>query len=234
MRPLIIGHRGCKGLEPENTLLAIRKAISLNVDAIEIDVRLSKDNELVVIHDSRVDRTTNGKGHVKNLTLREIKKLDAGKGERVPTLQEVIDIIKNKVFLLIELKTSKTEKKVVDLIRKNKIKRTSFVISFMPELIMNVKRLDRGIKTGILFTSRFINPVKKARKTKANLVMPLYKIVNKNFVDRCHKEGIKVFVWNIDNLKELRAYSKLNLDGIGSNRPDILVEYFKKNKQIFK
>jgi len=89
----IIGHRGSCGEFPENTVLGIKEAIKNDVDGVEIDVRLTKDNQLVVIHDETVDRTTNGEGKVENLTLKEIKELDAGDGEKIPTLQEIMDLI---------------------------------------------------------------------------------------------------------------------------------------------
>ena len=101
---ILTGHRGAAALEPENTLLSMQKAIDLGVDQIELDVHLTRDQHLVVIHDTTVDRTTDGQGAVADFTLEEIKRLDAGKGERIPTLQEVIDLVRGKVVLQIELK----------------------------------------------------------------------------------------------------------------------------------
>ena len=114
---LIIAHRGASGYEPENTLRSFRKAIGLKSDAIELDVQLTKDNKLVVIHDETVNRTTNGKGKVKDLTLRELRKLDAGKGEKVPTLEEVFNLVKRKVKIHVELKGNNIAKPVNDLIK---------------------------------------------------------------------------------------------------------------------
>ena len=101
---MIMGHRGAPNLEPENTLLSISRAFEIGVDAVEIDVHLTKDNEIVVIHDATVDRTTNGTGPVCGYTLEVIKKLDAGKGQPIPTLQEVIDFSEGKLKLVIEFK----------------------------------------------------------------------------------------------------------------------------------
>ncbi len=226
MTPLIIGHRGCKDIEPENTLLGIKKAVSLGVDGVEIDVHLSKDKELVVIHDETVDRTTNGKGYVKDLTLKEIKTLDARKGEKIPTLNEVVSLIQDKILLTIELKVPGTEKKVVDLIKKNKLKKV-MVISFIHQLVKNVKKIDKTITTGVLFAAKPIDPADLAKKADANFVVPQYKPVDKEFVAQCHKKGIKVSVWNIDNIEELKKYANIGLDIIGSNRPDIIINYFK-------
>ncbi|MBU1163058.1 MAG: glycerophosphodiester phosphodiesterase, partial [Proteobacteria bacterium] len=135
---MIMGHRGAAALEPENTLLSIRKAMEIGVDAVEIDVHLSKDKEIVVMHDSTLDRTTNGTGPVNNYTLSELKKYDAGKGETIPTLQQVMELTDKKVSLVIELKEKDTEKIVVEQIKKNKIEDNVYVISFWHRLVKNV------------------------------------------------------------------------------------------------
>jgi glycerophosphoryl diester phosphodiesterase len=135
---IIIGHRGAAALEPENTLLSIKRAMDIGVDAVEIDVHLSKDKDLVVIHDATVDRTTNGKGPVSSYTVQEIKRLDAGKGETIPTLQEVIDLIDKRVLLIIELKEEGTERSVVDLVVRNNLFDKACVISFWHRLVKTV------------------------------------------------------------------------------------------------
>ena len=114
---LKIGHRGARALEPENTLRSFRKAVELGVDAVELDVRQTKDGQLIVIHDDRVDRTTDGSGLVGNLTLEEIKVFTAEKSEKIPTLGEALDFLKGKVKVLIELKEEDLEEKALDLIK---------------------------------------------------------------------------------------------------------------------
>ncbi len=111
---MIVGHRGAAGYEPENTLLSFQKAIEIGVDWIELDVHRSSDGHLMVIHDDTVDRTTRGHGKVSEMTLAELKKLDAGKGQKIPTLQEAIDFMKGKVRVIIEIKQEGTEADVVD------------------------------------------------------------------------------------------------------------------------
>ncbi len=115
---LIIGHRGASGYEPENTLLSFKKAISLNADMIEMDIFKCKTGELVIIHDNTVDRTTNGKGYIRDLTFQELRILDAGKGEKIPTLTEVLDLVNNKIKINLELKGEETAGPVCELIRK--------------------------------------------------------------------------------------------------------------------
>ncbi len=115
---LKIGHRGARAYAPENTITSFRKAIELDVDAIEFDVRKTKDNKLVVIHDSDVKRTTNGKGLVSDLKLVEIKELSAEGNEKIPTLEEALDFIDRKVKIFIELKEVGSEKQVLDAVHK--------------------------------------------------------------------------------------------------------------------
>lgn len=223
---MIMGHRGAAALEPENTLLSIARAIEIGVDALEIDVRLSKDKEIVVIHDSSVDRTTNGTGPVGSYTLEEIKKLDAGKGERIPTLQEVIDLIGNKVRLVIELKEEGIEKRVVELIKKNGFEDNVYVISFWHEVVKAAKEMDKRIKTGILLVGCPVDACIATRAYADALVMK-YDFVNRKFVEIAHEEGLKVFIWNIDDEHLLGPYVDMGVDGIGSNDPRVLVKHFR-------
>ncbi|MEA1868416.1 MAG: glycerophosphodiester phosphodiesterase family protein [Thermodesulfobacteriota bacterium] len=223
---MIIGHRGAAALEPENTLLSIERAMDIGVDAVEIDVHLSKDNELVVIHDETVDRTTNGTGPVSGYTVQEIKRLDAGKEEAIPTLQEVIDFIDRRVMLIIELKEEGTESSVVDLIIRNNLFDKACVISFWHRLVKTVKKMDSRIKTGVLLVG---SPVDACIATQASadaLVMK-YSFVDREFVKTVHKKGIKVFIWNIDDQDLLKPYVDMDVDAIGSNDPRVLVKYFR-------
>ena len=223
---MIMGHRGAAALEPENTLLSITRAMEIGVDAVEIDVRLSKDKEIVVIHDSTVDRTTNGTGPVSSYALKEMKKLDAGKGETIPTLDEVIDLIGNKVRLIIELKEEGTERKVVELIKRNNLDDNVYVISFWHSLVKTVKEMDSRIKTGVLLVGCPVDAC-IATRASANALVMKYTFVNSKFVEIAHEEGLKVFIWNIDDRQLLKAYADMRVDGIGSNDPRVLVEYFR-------
>jgi glycerophosphoryl diester phosphodiesterase len=228
---LIMGHRGAAALEPENTIRSIGRAMEIGVDAVEIDVHLSKDDEMVVIHDATLDRTTNGKGLVKSRTLEELKTLDAGKGEKIPTLQEVMDFVGHKVRLVIELKEAGAENKVVDVIKKNTATDNVHVISFWHRLVQAVKRKEAAIKTGVLLVGC---PVDLAIATHAfadTLVMR-YSFVDKPFVKMAHKQGMKVFIWNIDDPKLLEPYVDMGVDGIGSNDPRVLVDYFGSGRPV--
>ena len=219
-----IGHRGAMDLEPENTLLSINKAIELKADAVEIDVYRTKDNELVVMHYERVEKTTNGRGLVWDHTLSEIKKLDAGKGEKVPTLQEVIDAVGNRCGILIELKMYGIEKSVVDHVNRNNIKERVIAISFFHDLMKKVKQLDPEIKTGITFMCVPVHVSRLAAEAGAEFILPQYQFLTPDMVKDAHENNLKIFAWHTEDLEEMRALVRLGVDGILTNRPDLLLQ----------
>lgn len=223
---IIMGHRGAAALAPENTLLSIATAMEIGVDAVEIDVHLSKDNEIVVIHDATVDRTTNGTGAVSRFTLEDLKRLDAGEGEAMPTLQEVVDFIQGKVQLVIELKGAGTEEPVVELIKTNGLWENVYVISFWHRLVRTVKAMDSRIKTGVLFVGCPVDTSIAAGVSADALVMK-YTFVDKPFVDTAHKDGLRVFIWNIDHPHLVKPYAAMGVDGMGSNDPRVLMDFFR-------
>jgi len=196
------------------------------VNAVEIDVHLSKDKEIVVIHDSTLDRTTNGTGPVGNYTLSELKKLNAGKGETIPTLKEVMELTGKKIRLVIELKEKDTEKIVVEQIKKNGLKDNVYVISFWHRLVKNVKEMDSGIKTGVLLVGCPVD-TSIADKISADVLVMKYTFIDAEFVELSHKNDLKVFIWNIDDPDIIKPFVDIGVDGIGSNNPGILVDYFK-------
>jgi len=179
-----------------------------------------------VIHDDTLDRTTNGTGLVKRHTLKELKKLDAGKGERVPTLQEVMDFTPDKVCLVIELKEEGTERKVVEMIQNNGAAGRVYVISFWHRLVQTVKRLDGAIKTGVLLVGCPVD-LSVAIQASADALVMRYSFVDGQFVQMAHHGGLKVFLWNIDDPGLLERYVAMGVDGIGSNDPRVLVDFFR-------
>jgi len=222
---MIMGHRGAAALEPENTLRSIERAIHVGVDAVEIDVHLTRDKKLVVIHDDTVDRTTNGSGTVSSFSLEEIRRLDAGKGERIPTLQEVIDLVCGKVRLVVELKEKGTEGPVSVSIRENGLLDDVYVISFWHRLVRAAKALEDRLKTGVLLVGCPVD-TSVATQAAADALVMRYTFVDGEFVDLAHRDGLKVFVWNIDEPHLIAPYVDMRVDGIGSNDPRILVDFF--------
>jgi glycerophosphoryl diester phosphodiesterase len=224
---LRIGHRGARAYEPENTLRSFRKALEMGVDAIEFDVRKTRDNHLVVIHDADVKRTTKGKGLVADLTLKEIKELSTEKGEKIPTLEEALDFLDGKVKTLIELKEQGIEEKTLAAIHDKHVKKNAIVISFLEEALAKVRALDEEIETGLIY-AKHKNPVNAALELKANYLVPLYRFTHTADVEKAHKNGLKVIVWTINTAEEATEYAKKGVDGIATDKPDILKDLKQK------
>lgn len=218
---LKIGHRGAKAYEPENTLRSFKYAIDLGVDAVELDVRKTKDNELVVIHNADVDKTTDGKGSVNELTLEEIKKLVTDKGEQVPTLEEVLDLVGKQVKVLVEIKETGIEEQVLGLIREKELTDNVIVISFHEDALRKVREMDDKVATGLLYV-RHKNPIQTALDLKAEYLLSLYQFTHSTNIRKAHENGLKVIVWTINRKEEVAEYKNKGVDGIASDRPDIL------------
>ncbi|MEM1606956.1 MAG: glycerophosphodiester phosphodiesterase family protein [Candidatus Bathyarchaeia archaeon] len=221
MLELKIGHRGAKAYEPENTIRSFKRALELGVNAVEFDVRRTKDNELVVIHDAEVDRTTNGKGLVSELTLKEIKELSTEKGEKIPTLEEALDFLDRKVKILIELKETGIEDKVLEIVRRKGLEDNVIIISFHEEALRRVRELSSSVKTGLIYV-KHKDPIKAALSLKAQYLFPMYKFVHSSFIKRAHENGLKIVVWTINTSEEAKEYAEKGVDGIASDKPDIL------------
>jgi glycerophosphoryl diester phosphodiesterase len=220
---LRIGHRGARAYEPENTLRSFKKALEIGVDAVELDVRKTKDNQLVVIHDADVKRTTDGKGLVSELTLKEIKEFSAEKGEKIPTLKEALDFLDTKVKILIELKEAGAEEKVLAALREKRLQKNVIIVSFIEEALRKVRELDKEVETGLLY-AKHKNPVKAALDLKASYLLPLYRFTHTANVQEAHENGLKVIVWTINKPEEVAEYVKKGVDGIASDKPDILMQ----------
>ncbi|GIW47480.1 MAG: glycerophosphoryl diester phosphodiesterase [Deltaproteobacteria bacterium] len=217
----IIAHRGASAYEPENTLLAFKRAIDMKADMIELDVRMSRDGYLVVIHDSKVDRTTNGYGSVKEKTLYELKKLDAGKGEKIPTLEEVIEFAKGKTKFVVELKERGTEEKTLEIIGKHNLLEDVFIVSFQKNIIKRIKEIEPAVKTGLIVFFP-LNPIKKGKEVFADAIAPFRLFVTKRLAEKVRKTGLFLFTWTVDNPLEAQNLMQIGIDGIVTNKPDIM------------
>lgn len=221
----VTGHRGAGILEPENTIRAIRKGIELGVDMVEIDVRITKDGKAAVIHDVTLDRTTNGRGKVSDFTLAELRKLDAGKGEKIPTLDEVISVIKGKVILHVELKDDSLEEQVVDAVKRGKAEKTVVVISFNHERLRKARSIS-NLETGLICV-KTENNIELAKDAGASILLHNFKFINRKIMSDCRKNGLKVGVWNPDTEEDINSMIGLGPDIISSNRPDLLTNLLK-------
>jgi len=198
---LRIGHRGARAYEPENTLRSFRKALEIGVDAIEFDVRKTRDDHIVVIHDADVKRTTNGKGLVADLKLEEIKKLSTKKIEKIPTLEEALEFIDGKVKILIELKEQGYEENVLSTVHSKKLEKNVIISSFLEPALKKTRELNKTIETGLIYAEH-PNPIKAALELKANYLISLYRFTHTANVEKAHENGLKVIVWTINTVEE--------------------------------
>ena len=218
----ITGHRGAGFLEPENTIRAIKKGIELGVDLVEIDVRLTKDHKAAVIHDDTLDRTTNGKGKVSDFTLDELRKLDAGKSEKIPTLDGVIAATQGKVILHVELKDDFLEEQVVAAVKRKNVENSVIVISFSHERLRKIKSIS-SLETGLICVETG-NNIALAKAAGAGILLHNFNYMNKKAINNCRKAGLKVGVWNPDTEEDISSMIRLGPDIISSNRPDLLIK----------
>lgn len=224
--PIIkVAHRGASGYEAENTFRSFIKAIELNADMIELDVHLCKSGEVVVMHDDSVDRTTDGNGRIEDMTLTELKALEMAKGQRIPTLTEVLDLADKKIKLNIEIKGKGTAMQVRAIVE-NYIDEEGWnyddflISSFRHDELWQMKNTDPELRIGVL--TEMIPPgfIEFAKKLKAYSVnVPIDKIDEK-FVARAHKLGLKVFVYAANDTPEIDKAKKLKVDYICSDFPD--------------
>jgi len=218
----VVAHRGASAYEPENTLRSVKRALEMGADMVEVDVHTSRDGHIVVIHDAKVERTTNGKGYVKDLTLKELRNLDAGLGEKIPTLEEIVELMRGKAQLVIEIKVPRTEEKVLGIIKEGGLRNNVLIASFYHPTVKHVKELDSNIKTGIIISSRPVKPAQLVLNANSDVLFPRYVYVDKEMVREVHKNDLAVYPWTIDDPDEMRSLIEMDVDGIVTNRPDVL------------
>eukprot|EP01129_Flabellula_baltica_P012012 TRINITY_DN535_c0_g1_i1.p1 TRINITY_DN535_c0_g1~~TRINITY_DN535_c0_g1_i1.p1 ORF type:complete len:313 (+),score=64.88 TRINITY_DN535_c0_g1_i1:979-1917(+) len=220
---MCVGHRGACGTEPENTLRSFAKALDLGVHGIELDVHICKSGEIVVIHDETVDRTTNGSGTVSEMTLEELQALDAG-GDRIPTLNEVFDLVDQKVFINVELKGLGTAKPVADLIASYKRKGWSedrfFVTSFKHDLVSEFKYYAPTISCGLLLRAEMLGFAAMAEAMDMQAVVTHRHGLSRELIIDAHSRGLKVMVYTVNDQEEINLVKEWKVDGIITNFPE--------------
>jgi len=223
---VLIGHRGAMGYAPENTLKSFKKALELNVDMVELDVYRCKTGELVVIHDDRLERTTNGIGYVEDKTFIELRKLDAGEGEKIPLLTEVLDFIDKRVPINIELKGINTAEGVAEVIREHIIRGWSYddflVSSFNHHELSHIKQILPEIQIGALLIGLPITYAQFAQDLHAYSLNISIEFINQDFVNDAHTRGLKVYVFTVNHPEDMNRLRVLGVDGVFSNVPDKL------------
>lgn len=245
----IIAHRGASGEAPENTLAAIQKALDYKVDAIEIDVRLSYDDEVFLMHDGRVNRTSNGRGLLRKMTATQLQALDAGswfspqfKGEGIPTLREVLSLCEGKTELLIEIKSAELDRykilarKISALVQDFNAYKWVVVQSFDTQVLETIHMVDERLRISKLIVYNLgLAPVtrlyydEKLRRGNLLEVSYLeginvnYRYATKRLVNRIHKADKKIYCWTANKTRPMKRLLRLGVDGIITNYPNRLI-----------
>lgn len=235
---LVIGHRGASAYAPENTLSALKLAVEQGANGVEIDVQLTKDGKLVVIHDWKVDRTTNGKGYIYQLDFDYIRSLDCGswfseefKGERVPTLKEVFEVVPKDVLLNIEIKEiergrADIEKLVLKEIYEADRLESVVISSFHHSIIQSLHKLEPKLKLALLTASEILNLPKYLDDN--GLVSysyhPEVNLITKNTVKELEEKGIKTFVWTVNTVIDYQWLDSIGVHGVITNYPDVMLK----------
>ncbi len=243
MATLVWAHRGASAYAPENTMPAFEKAIQIGADGIELDVHLSLDDELVVIHDETVDRTSSGTGAIKDLTLEQLRKLDFSYGFQeyigisIPTLPEVYNLIKPTVLSLnVEIKCDVVMyqgiwDKLVALEKEMHMEDRILYSSFNHEVLFNMRALNPMAKIGLLYSGVPKKPWQEAIHMHANAVHPNYKAIlqQPNMIQKCHENEIAVHTWTVNDPAAMQSLSNAHIDAIITNKPDIALAVVKQS-----
>jgi glycerophosphoryl diester phosphodiesterase len=244
-RTLNFGHRGASRAAPANTLAAFARAADLGADGVELDVHLSRDGHLVVIHDFSLDGTTDGHGLVRDRTLAELKQLDAGSwfdpcfaGERIPTLQEVVDAVGRRLLLNIELKSRGGEETdlvaaVLDLIERNHLLGRVVISSFNRRAVQQVREVDPRIPVGLLFD---IDPFATLRPWPRGLARPealhpYHRMLSRAYVRWAKGRRYRIHTWTVDEPARMRQLVDWGVEIVITNRPDLLSQVLAETRR---
>jgi glycerophosphoryl diester phosphodiesterase len=214
-----IGHRGAMGLEPENTLRSFVAAEQAGLDVIELDLHLSKDGALVVMHDPDVDRTTDGSGPVAEMTLEELRALDAGRGERVPVFEEVLEAVSTP--LQAEIKDREAARALAEVINARGLAERVEVSSFHDEALTEISRLVPGVRTALIGSRFGTDFVDRAVEAGARTVCLNIRRLTLEVVEYARKADLRIVGWVVNTQEHLRLARAFQLDGVTTDYPEI-------------
>jgi glycerophosphoryl diester phosphodiesterase len=222
--PIITSHAACKGHAPENTLAGVRKALELGADAIEIDIHVTRDGVPVLIHDSTVDRTTDGSGEIASLSLRQARRLDAGAGERIPTLREVLETVAGRALLVLEVKASRIEEEVLAVVRRAKALDSCVVHSFRASVVQRIRILEPRMPCSLLTGGQDVVDWGQlfgfALSLGAQGVAVHHGVVTPELVRAAHLRELRCSTWTANARADVRRVADAGVDAITSDYPD--------------
>ena len=234
MKPMIFAHRGACKYAPENTIASFELAVEQGADAIELDAKLSADGKVMVIHDQTVDRTTNGKGKVNQLTHQELKQLDAGSffdtrfsGERIPTLDEVFESVGRKFFINVELTNYASRHDelvplVAEIVKRHELQHSVLFSSFAPVNLRRMQQLLPEVPVGLLALEGVLGAINRSAfymNLSPRIIHPYLRDVNPRLVSLEHQRGRRVHVWTVNEESDLKKMKALGVDGVFTDDP---------------
>lgn len=215
-----IGHRGAAGHAPENTLAAVHKGIDLGVDFVEIDLRRTADGALVALHDGTINRTTDGRGRVDALTLAQLKAFDAGKGERVPTLEEVLQAGKSRTGVMIELKIAGLAGPTLEAVRNTQFGSPVIYASFLHHELGEFRALDPEAAIMLLFDKLPKDPVSYAMAYRPAYVGLRHDRASRGLVEAFHEARMLIWVYTPNTVADITRALSAGVDGVISDYPE--------------
>ncbi len=220
-KPFVVAHRGASALEPENTISAVRKAIELGFDMIEVDIRLSKDGEVVLMHDSRVDRVTDGKGEVRSLGLEEIRRLKVKGREKVALLRDIMEITRGKAALLLDIKDPDAALEALNLAKeKNMLEQIVFNTSDL-ETLERIRELEPEARLSYS-PSIQDNLVEIARRLNLFMASIRFDLITRKLIETMHKLGVRVTSWGTNDPSIIQKLIYMGVDGIIIDDPQLI------------
>jgi glycerophosphoryl diester phosphodiesterase len=242
LAPLVIAHRGDSAHRPENTLASFASALEVGASLVELDVQLTRDGHVVVLHDPAVDRTTNGRGDVQQMSLAEVRALSAGypdrfgeawSGERVPTLAEALALLDGRARVMIEIKKEAVsdddeggiEARTIAEVRRQGLAEQVALISFEHRALVRCRKMAPEITRGHLFSRPPLDEiVPAAQDAGCGIVMPHKSLLSESLAAEVHGAGLKLATWVVDEPSELKKLARFGLYGVGSNCPGVLLQ----------
>ena len=224
MPPLIVSHRACRGHAPENTLAGVRTALRLGADGIEVDLRCTRDDVPVLLHDDTVSRTTDGEGEIAELSLRQARRLDVGRGERIPTLRELLRTVDGKALLVLEVKVAGIEEAVLGVVRRARALDFCVVHSFLPHVVKRFRKLEPRLPASLLATGRNVRDWPRLLGDTLELgaqgIAIHHSAVTSEIVRAAHLRELRISTWTANRRIDIRRVAACGVDAVTSDYPD--------------
>lgn len=216
----LLGHRGARFEKPENTLLGFEYALECGMEGIELDVRKTADNRIVVIHDETIDRTSNGEGYVSSFAYDQLLEFDFGEGQRIQLLSAVIPVICKMAILYIELKDESVEE-VVSIVKKSGYENQIVIKSFDHRQLHKISKMNSNLTLAALMVCTPANPKTLAESCGASILSINVNYIDREFIKECHNAGLKLCGWNCNEVEMKNHFESLGLDWLGTDTPSL-------------